>query len=50
MKVLYIPQAEVIHYLERERKSIFHPRIMVHIRSILRYLRKDYYGYFWRSK
>lgn len=50
MKVLYIPQAEVIHYLERERKSIFHPRILVHIRSILQYLRKDYYGYFWRSK
>ena len=44
MKVLYIPQAEVIHYLERERKSIFHPRIMNHIRSILRYLRKNYYG------
>jgi len=49
MKVLYIPQAEVIHYLERERKSIFHPRIRVHIRSILRYLRKDYYGYLWRT-
>ncbi len=50
MKVLYIPQAEVIHYLERERKPIFHPRIMVHFRSILRYLRKDYYGQLWRSK
>jgi GT2 family glycosyltransferase len=50
MKVLYIPQSEVIHYLERERKSIFHPRIIVHIRSILRYLRKDYYGELWRSK
>lgn len=50
MKVIYIPQAEVIHYLERERKSIFHIRIMVHIRSILRYLRKDYYGELWRSK
>jgi GT2 family glycosyltransferase len=50
MNVLYIPQAEVIHYLERERKSIFHPRIMVHIRSILLYLRKDYYGELWRSK
>jgi GT2 family glycosyltransferase len=50
MKVIYIPQAEVIHYLERERKSIFHTRIVVHIRSILRYLRKDYYGELWRSK
>lgn len=48
MKVLYIPQAEVIHYLERERKSIFHSRIKIHIKSILRYLRKDYYGHFWR--
>lgn len=50
MKVMYIPQAVVIHYLERERKSIFHPRITTHVRSILRYLRKDYYGDFWRSK
>jgi len=48
MKVLYIPQAEVIHYLGREKKSIFHSRIRVHIRSILRYLRKDYYGQLWR--
>ena len=50
MKVLYIPQAEVIHYLGRERKSIFHPRILIHIQSILRYLRKGYYGYLWRPK
>jgi GT2 family glycosyltransferase len=50
MKVIYIPQAEVIHYLERERKTILHPRIVVHIRSILRYLRKDYYGCLRRSK
>lgn len=50
MKVLYIPQAEVIHYLKRERKSIFHSRIIVHIRSILRYLGKDYYGCLWRPK
>ncbi len=47
MKVLYIPQSQVIHYLKRERTSIFHPRIVVHIRSILRYLRKDYYGCLW---
>jgi GT2 family glycosyltransferase len=50
MKVIYIPQSKVIHYLERERKSIFHPRIVVHIRSILRYLRKNYYGELWRSE
>jgi hypothetical protein len=49
MKVLYIPQAEVIHYLEREQKSIFHPRIFIHIRSILRYLRKDYFAYRWQA-
>ena len=41
-KVIYVPQAEIIHFLERERKSVLHSRIGVHIRSILRYLRKDY--------
>lgn len=49
MKVLYIPHAEVIHYLERERKSIFHRRITTHIRSIIRYLIRDYYGHLWRA-
>jgi len=42
MKVLYIPQAEVIHFLERERKTLFHRRIRDHIKSIIRYLAKDY--------
>jgi GT2 family glycosyltransferase len=50
MKILYIPQAEVTHYLEREQKSVFHPRIVNHIRSILRYLIKNYYGDLWRTK
>jgi GT2 family glycosyltransferase len=49
MKVLYIPQSEVIHYLERERKSIFHSRILVHLRSIFRYLAKNYIRSFRRS-
>jgi len=40
MKILYIPQAEVIHYLERERRSVFHPMIITHIRSIIRYFKK----------
>jgi hypothetical protein len=44
-RVLYVPQAEIIHFYERERKSVFHPKVMTHIRSILRYLRKDYYGF-----
>ena len=39
---LYIPQAEVIHYLEREQKSVLHPRIVTHIRSIARYLGKKW--------
>jgi GT2 family glycosyltransferase len=47
MKVLYIPDAEIIHFYEREQKGIFHPRIHLHIRSILRYLRKDYYPHIW---
>ncbi|RMF84221.1 MAG: glycosyltransferase family 2 protein [Nitrospinota bacterium] len=50
MKVCYIPQAQVIHFLERERKSVFHPRIFTHIRSILRYLIKDYYGNLWSTR
>ncbi|MFG0334274.1 MAG: glycosyltransferase family 2 protein [Maioricimonas sp. JB049] len=50
LKTIYIPQAEIIHYYERERKALFHNKIHIHIRSILRYLRKDYYGRFWRSR
>ena len=41
-KVIYIPQATIIHFLERERKSVLHSRIGIHISSIFRYLRKDY--------
>ena len=43
-KILYEPQAVVTHFLPRERKGIFHNRIGIHCRSILRYLLKDYYG------
>ena len=48
-KVIYVPQAEIIHFLERERKSVLHSRIGVHIRSILRYLRKDYADLIYRK-
>ena len=41
-RVIYIPQATIIHFLERERKSVLHSRIGIHIKSILRYLIKDY--------
>jgi hypothetical protein len=34
----------VTHFLPRERKGIFHPRIRVHVQSVLRYLLKDYFG------
>lgn len=44
-KIYYIPQATVTHFLERERKGIFHKKIHYHIRSILIYLFKDYYRY-----
>jgi GT2 family glycosyltransferase len=40
-KVLYIPQAEVVHFLRREQKGVFHPRIGTHIKSICRYLMKN---------
>lgn len=43
-KILYNPAATVTHFLERERKGLFHNKIRVHVRSILRYLMKDYYG------
>jgi GT2 family glycosyltransferase len=41
-KVIYVPDAEIIHFLEREKKSVLHSRIGVHMKSILRYLIKDY--------
>lgn len=43
-EVLYIPEAHIIHFLERERRSVLHRVITDHVRSILRYLVKDYYG------
>lgn len=43
-KVLYIPEAVIVHFLQRERKGIFHPQIKEHVRSISRYLLKNYYG------
>lgn len=43
-KVLYDPRATVTHFLRRERRGLFHGAIKVHLRSILRYLLKDYYG------
>lgn len=43
-KVMYIPQATVMHFLERERKGVFHPRIRNHIGSVFRYLMKNRYG------
>jgi len=43
-KVIYIPEATVVHFLERERKGILHPKIRIHVKSILRYLMKDRYG------
>jgi len=47
-KVIYIPQAEIIHFLEREKKSVLHSRIGVHVKSILRYLIKDYSNFLLR--
>lgn len=43
-KVVYAPQATVTHFLQRERKGLFHERIRTHLSSITRYLVKDYYG------
>jgi hypothetical protein len=40
----------VTHFLPRERKGILHERIRVHLRSILRYLLKDYFGLPVRTK
>lgn len=42
--ILYDPHAVVTHFLPRERKGMFHNRIGIHCRSIIRYLLKDYYG------
>lgn len=39
-KVMYVPHATIVHFLEREGKGMFHPRIVSHVKSILRYLTK----------
>jgi GT2 family glycosyltransferase len=41
-KVLYIPDAVICHHLEREERSIFSKTLWVHLRSIRRYLVRDY--------
>lgn len=50
LKILYDPKAVVTHFLPRERKGILHERIRIHLRSILRYLLKDYFGFPLRTK
>ncbi|NQU07515.1 MAG: glycosyltransferase family 2 protein [Candidatus Abyssubacteria bacterium] len=47
-KVIYIPQAEIIHFFERESRNPLNRTLSVHIQSILRYLRKDYTDLLWR--
>jgi hypothetical protein len=42
--VLYIPRSTIVHFLRREQKGLFHPRIGSHVKSITRYLLKDRYG------
>lgn len=41
-KVLYVPEATVCHHLEREERSILSRTLWIHLRSIRRYLLKDY--------
>ncbi len=41
-KVLYIPEAVICHHLEREERPLFSKTLRIHIRSIRRYLLKDY--------
>jgi len=50
MKVIYIPQATVTHFLERERRSIVSRTLFVHLRSIIRYLYKKYFYYRYKYK
>lgn len=44
-KVIYIPQATVTHFLEREQKPIFHPLFKEHLKSIFRYLWRKNFQY-----
>jgi len=41
-KVLYIPDAVICHHLEREERPLFSKTLRIHLRSIRRYLFKDY--------
>lgn len=41
-KVLYIPDAVICHHLEREERPLFSKTLRIHLRSIRRYLWKDY--------
>jgi len=41
-KVLYIPEAVICHHLEREERPLFAKTLRIHLRSIRRYLLKDY--------
>ncbi len=41
-KVLYIPEAVICHHLEREERPLFSKTLRTHLRSIRRYLVKDY--------
>jgi len=41
-KVLYIPDAVICHHLEREERPLFAKTLRIHLRSIRRYLFKDY--------
>lgn len=44
-QVLYIPEAVICHHLEREGRSVLSKTLKVHVRSILRYFRRLYFGY-----
>jgi N-acetylglucosaminyl-diphospho-decaprenol L-rhamnosyltransferase len=41
-RVFYIPDAVICHHLEREERSMFSKTLWVHLRSIRRYLIRDY--------
>jgi hypothetical protein len=41
-KVLYIPSAVICHHLEREDRPVFSKTLGTHLRSIRRYLLRDY--------
>ncbi|MEW6443437.1 MAG: glycosyltransferase family 2 protein [bacterium] len=43
-KVLYVPEAVICHHLEREDRPLFSRTLKVHVRSVGRYLLKDYFS------